>query len=283
MQVCKVIVLGNILGVYKDEGWFYEGCNRCNKKIKKVVNLSEDTQESGSAVTKEVLTCVSDRCAFKTITSSLKFKIQLRVQDPSASVTLTLFDREARKLLGKSVDDILTANPEFRSDSMKIPAEVDALVGQTAAFKIDVTGYVLKYNIHKYGILKLTVDPNVISVLQEKQSSSQISSSQNMSLNIDASEFESQTSDGFKNSAAKRIENNTPVSNMASTVSPVSLDVTDTPDSMLAKDEVKRNLVQVYDVEEDSHTSATKLQKSGDFQDFNSAEKRNLLIPKVEK
>ncbi|XP_035838188.1 replication protein A 70 kDa DNA-binding subunit A-like [Helianthus annuus] len=269
--VCKVIVLGNILGVYKDEGWFYEGCNRCNKKIKKVVNLSEDTQESGSAVTKEVLTCVSDRCAFKTITSSLKFKIQLRVQDPSASVTLTLFDREARKLLGKSVDDILTANPEFRSDSMKIPAEVDALVGQTAAFKIDVTGYVLKYNIHKYGILKLTVDPNVIS------------SSQNMSLNIDASEFESQTSDGFKNSAAKRIENNTPVSNMASTVSPVSLDVTDTPDSMLAKDEVKRNLVQVYDVEEDSHTSATKLQKSGDVQDFNSAEKRNLLIPKVEK
>ena len=62
-----------------------------------------------------------------------------------------------------------------RSDSMKIPAEVDTLVGQTAAFKIDVTGYVLKYNIHKYGILKLTVDPNVISVLQEKQSSSQIS------------------------------------------------------------------------------------------------------------
>ncbi|KAJ0699915.1 putative nucleic acid-binding, replication factor A [Helianthus annuus] len=262
--VCKVIVLGNILGVYKDEGWFYEGCNRCNKKINKVVNLSEDTQESGSAVTKEVLTCVSDRCAFKTITSSLKFKIQLRVQDPSASVTLTLFDREAQKLLGKSVDDILTANPEFRSDSMKIPAEVDTLVGQTAAFKIDVTGYVLKYNIHKYAILKLTVDPNVISVLQEKQSSSQITSSQNMSLNIDASEFESQTSDAFKNSASKRIENTTPVSNMASTVSPVSLDLTDTPDSMLAKDEVKRNLVQVYYVEEDSHTSATKIQKSGE-------------------
>ncbi|XP_035838146.1 uncharacterized protein LOC118485798 [Helianthus annuus] len=245
MQVCKVIVQGNILGVYKDEGWFYEGCNRCNKKINKVVNLSEDTQESGSAVTKEILTCLSDRCAFKTITSSLKFKIQLRVQDPSASVTLTLFDREARKLLGKSVDDILTANPEFRSDSMKIPAEVDALVGQTAAFKIDVTSYVLKYNIHKYGILKLTVDPNVISVLQEKQSSSQITSSQNISLNIDASEFESQTSDGFKDSGAKPTENTTPVSNMASTVSPVSLDVTDTPDSMLAKDEVKRNLVQV--------------------------------------
>ncbi|KAM0016367.1 hypothetical protein Hdeb2414_s0029g00705761 [Helianthus debilis subsp. tardiflorus] len=57
---------------------------------------------------------------------------------------------------------------------MKIHAEVDALVGQTAAFKIDVTSYVLKYSIHKYGILKLTVDPNVISQLQDKQSSSQI-------------------------------------------------------------------------------------------------------------
>ncbi|XP_035838295.1 replication protein A 70 kDa DNA-binding subunit A-like [Helianthus annuus] len=284
MNICDVFSLKTVsffdnLKLSSLQG-HYSGCN---KKINKVVNLSEDTQESGSAVTKEVLTCVSDRCAFKTITSSLKFKIQLRVQDPSASVTLTLFDREARKLLGKSVDDILTANPEFRSDSMKIPAEVDTLVGQTAAFKIDVTGYVLKYNIHKYGILKLTVDPNIISVLQEKQSSSQITSSQNMSLNVDASEFESQTSDGFKNSASKRIENTTPVSNMASTVSPVSLDLTDTPDSMLAKDEVKRNLVQVYDVEEDSHTSATKIQKTGEVQDFNSAEKRKLLIPKVEK
>ncbi|KAJ0600210.1 hypothetical protein HanIR_Chr03g0114001 [Helianthus annuus] len=108
-------------------------------------------------------------------------------------------------------------------------------------------------------------------------------SSQNISLNIDASEFESQTSDGFKDSGAKRTENTTPVSNMASTVSPVSLDVTDTPDSMLAKDEVKRNLVQVYDVEEDSHTSATKLHKSVEVKDVNSAEKRNLLIPKIEK
>ncbi|KAF5809154.1 hypothetical protein HanXRQr2_Chr04g0153721 [Helianthus annuus] len=61
------------------------------------------------------------------------------------------------------------------------------------------------------------------------------------------------------------------------------LDVTDTPDSMLAKDEVKRNLVQVYDVEEDSHTSATKVHKSGEVKDANSAEKRNLIIPKIEK
>ncbi|XP_022042413.1 replication protein A 70 kDa DNA-binding subunit D-like [Helianthus annuus] len=168
-SITTVIVVGNIMGIYKDEGWFYEGCNRCNKKINKVVHLNDDTQESGSGVTKEVLTCLSDRCAFKTITFSLKYKIQLRVQDPSASVTLTLFDREARKLVGKSIEDILIANPEFRSDALKIPAKVDALVGQNVAFKIDVTSYVLKYNIHKYGITKLTVDPNVISQLQEKQ------------------------------------------------------------------------------------------------------------------
>ncbi|MFS7913802.1 hypothetical protein Hanom_Chr02g00145991 [Helianthus anomalus] len=108
-------------------------------------------------------------------------------------------------------------------------------------------------------------------------------SSQNLSLNIGGSEFDSQTSDGLKDSGAKGTENTTPVSIMASTVSPLALDVTDTPDSMLAKDEVKRNLVQVYDVEEDSHTSATKLHKSGEVKDVNSAEKRNLLIPKIEK
>ncbi|KAJ0580197.1 hypothetical protein HanRHA438_Chr04g0163961 [Helianthus annuus] len=47
-------------------------------------------------------------------------------------------------------------------------------------------------------------------------------SSQNFSLNIGALEFKSQTSDGFKDCAAKGTENTTPVSNMASTVSPVS-------------------------------------------------------------
>ncbi|KAJ0856524.1 putative nucleic acid-binding protein [Helianthus annuus] len=259
------------------------GCNRCNKKINKVVNLSDETQASGSTVTKEVLTCISDRYAFKTITSSLKYKIQLRVQDPSTSVTLILFGREARKLVGKSVDEILNANPEFRSDAMKIPAEVDALVGQTVAFKIDVTHYVLKYNIHKYGILKLTVDPNVISQLQDKLSSSQISSSQNCSLNIGASEFQSQSSDGLKDYVVKGSQSTTPVSNMASTVSPVALDVTDTPASMLVKDDVKRNLVEVYDVDEDSQMSATKIHKSGEVKDANSAEKMNLIIPKIEK
>ncbi|MFS7985091.1 hypothetical protein Hanom_Chr11g00994341 [Helianthus anomalus] len=127
-----------------------------------------------------------------------------------------------------------------RYDALKILAEVDALVGQIVTFKIDVTSYVLKYNIHKYGINKLTVNPNVISQLQEKQSSSQIS---NCSLNIGALEFQSQTYDGFKDYGVKGSENTTPVSNMASTVSPFALDVIDTPASRLAKDEVKRNLV----------------------------------------
>ncbi|MFS7954181.1 hypothetical protein Hanom_Chr07g00627261 [Helianthus anomalus] len=60
-------------------------------------------------------------------------------------------------------------------------------------------------------------------------------SSQNCSLNIGASEFQSQTSDGLKDYGVKGSENTTPVSNMASTVSPVALDVIDTPASMLAK------------------------------------------------
>ncbi|MFS7938181.1 hypothetical protein Hanom_Chr05g00436381 [Helianthus anomalus] len=57
----------------------------------------------------------------------------------------------------------------------------------------------------------------------------------------------------------KGSQSTTPVSNLASTVSPVALDVTDTPASMLVKDDVKRNLVEVYDVDEDSQMSATKM------------------------
>ncbi|KAJ0669831.1 hypothetical protein HanOQP8_Chr13g0467061 [Helianthus annuus] len=108
-------------------------------------------------------------------------------------------------------------------------------------------------------------------------------SSQNCSLNIGASEFQSQSSDGLKDYVVKGSQSTTPVSNMASTVSPVALDVTDTPASMLVKDDVKRNLVEVYDVDEDSQMSATKIHKSGEVKDANSAEKMNLIIPKIEK
>ncbi|KAF5786858.1 hypothetical protein HanXRQr2_Chr10g0445971 [Helianthus annuus] len=108
-------------------------------------------------------------------------------------------------------------------------------------------------------------------------------SSQNCSMNIGASEFQSESSDGFKDYGVKGNQNTTPVSNMASTISPIALDVTDTPASVLVKDDVKRNLVEVYDVEEDSHMSATKVHKSGEVKDANSAEKMKLIIPKLEK
>ncbi|KAJ0607778.1 hypothetical protein HanRHA438_Chr00c03g0844591 [Helianthus annuus] len=108
-------------------------------------------------------------------------------------------------------------------------------------------------------------------------------SSQNCSLNIGASEFQSESFEGFKDYGVKGNQNTTLVSNMASTVSPVVLDVTETPASMLVKDDVKRNLVEVYDVEEDSHISATKVHKSGEVKDANSAENMNLIIPKIEK
>ncbi|KAJ0433069.1 putative nucleic acid-binding, replication factor A [Helianthus annuus] len=324
-EVSKVIVLGTIMGIYKDEGWFYDGCNRCNKKINKEPVFIDEAKENGSVAEKEVLTCISVRCINKEITASPKFKIHIRVQDPSASVTLTLFDREAWKLVGKSVVDILDANPEFRSDPLKTPAELDVLVNQKVAFKIEVTKYVLKYNIQKYGITKLIVDPNVISVLEQKQCFPQITvcsafpinyvslcyliffslnmftsilfyyipfhnclfsrtqGLENCSMNLGISDFQSQSADEVKDCLATGSVNTTPVSNMDNTVSPVVLADMDTPTTIANKDDVKRNLVEVYDEEEHCLMSETKVHKSSEMEHVNSDEKKKLLIPKLEK
>ncbi|MFS7894762.1 hypothetical protein Hanom_Chr13g01205411 [Helianthus anomalus] len=72
--------------------------------------------------------------------------------------------------------------------------------------------------------------------------------SENYSFNLGISEFQSQTSDELKHCGAKGGENATPISIMDRTVSPVGLAAFDTPTTSSGKDEVKRNLVEVYDV-----------------------------------
>ncbi|KAL8267139.1 hypothetical protein R6Q59_004483 [Mikania micrantha] len=90
VEVKSLIVVGTVKGVCKDISWYYNACSNCSRKVKIEFNDAEDK----------------------------KIKIPIRVQDYTGVVSLTLFDREALKLLHISAQDLLEMTLQDSTNDM---------------------------------------------------------------------------------------------------------------------------------------------------------------------
>ncbi|KAL8215837.1 hypothetical protein R6Q57_022674 [Mikania cordata] len=95
------------------------------------------------------------------------FKIQIKVQDITGVVSLTLFDRDVTKLIQKTAREVID-NLNEEDDFGKYPVEINHLVEKKFAFKIEVSEFNLKNNYQVYGILKLTDDSTVMNELDKR-------------------------------------------------------------------------------------------------------------------
>ncbi|XP_021975439.1 uncharacterized protein LOC110870565 [Helianthus annuus] len=93
--------------VQEEYGWFYPACRKCFKKVitkseylQNVENVSDDILQLHATS----LVCPKSRSECTSITT--KFKVQVRVQDESGSVSFVMFDRDVQKLLGLAASDI---------------------------------------------------------------------------------------------------------------------------------------------------------------------------------
>nr|KAJ0215127.1 hypothetical protein LSAT_V11C300132450 [Lactuca sativa] len=103
MIVGQYIIVGTIYGIRQDIDWYYDACTNCGKKVQ-----TEDLfsgADSGDASV--VLKCNGDNCKNKTISSVPRYKIPIRVQDDSGTITLTLFDRDAYRIVKKRARDLI--------------------------------------------------------------------------------------------------------------------------------------------------------------------------------
>ncbi|XP_076902904.1 uncharacterized protein LOC143557801 [Bidens hawaiensis] len=207
------------------------------------------------------------------------FKIKIRVQDSTGVVSLTLFDRDAKMLTNKTAKELIDSQNENKVDNGGFPAELDCLLENIFAFKVDVALFKFRNNVEDYGINKLTDDTNLITELQKRHNGLLQSDSNSVTMGASISEFQSSGSVSIKLSDIG--DNQTPSSNVD------AQDVaTDTKGmSTSSDDKLKRKLVEVFEVDDDASMSATKLkfktiEEMGTTSE--SCEGVELLTPKVE-
>nr|GEV64806.1 replication factor A carboxy-terminal domain protein [Tanacetum cinerariifolium] len=101
------VVIGKVLKIVNDQGWYYTVCSNCNNVVKPL-----DAQQKDKNYNCENCKKMADLY--------LRIKIQIRVQDESGSASFCVFQTEVAKLLGKSVAYLISKiDKESESDTFE--------------------------------------------------------------------------------------------------------------------------------------------------------------------
>ncbi|XP_022023700.1 uncharacterized protein LOC110923955 [Helianthus annuus] len=108
------VVLGTIRSVEEDFGWFYVGCSKCSKKVIPASDHAgglDDIDADDAASDVGVLYC--PKCKIRSLTTILRhpysdiiYKIRVRVQDATGTISFVMFDKDVSKVIGRSARDI---------------------------------------------------------------------------------------------------------------------------------------------------------------------------------
>ncbi|CAI9286870.1 unnamed protein product [Lactuca saligna] len=267
-MVGQYIIVGTIYGIRQDIDWYYDACTNCGKKVQ-----TEDLfsgADSGDASV--VLKCNGDNCKNKTISSVPRYKIPIRVQDDSGTITLTLFDRDAYRIVKKRARDLIDKIKQAGDNPRLYPYDLKCLEHKKMAFKIDVNSFNVSNNYNRFGILGYTVDSNVIDAL-EKKLAVEAGSPANADDTEIASHEVSQETKSLKDAISQTGDNLTPtLPDKFEATSPFKYN---SPTTVK-----KRNVGDTIDVDDyDNVNSSTKVPRLNSKVDGNTG----LLIPKLEK
>ncbi|XP_076941445.1 replication protein A 70 kDa DNA-binding subunit B-like [Bidens hawaiensis] len=256
----NIIILGIIKAICPDRKWYYIGCNTCSCK------LMENNGEGGNEYE-----CKTERC---------NIQIKIRVQDSTGVVSLTLFDRDAKMLINKTVAELIDYQKQNEVENGEFPAEFDCLLEKKFAFKVDVADFNFRNNVEDYGINKLIDGTNILTELQKRQNGRLQTDSNSVLLGASMSEFQSSGSISVKISDIG--DNQTPSSNVD------GQDVANEEKGMSTSsdDKLKRKLVEVFEVDDKPSMSATKFKSKtiGEMGNtIESCDVGTILTPKVEK
>ncbi|XP_076946833.1 replication protein A 70 kDa DNA-binding subunit B-like [Bidens hawaiensis] len=150
LQVRSLVIFGTIKYVPPTQQWYYLSCNTCPKGV-----IKGDTK------------CRNDRCKDKDFSSINRFRILIRVQDPTGIIDLILWDMDVVKIFKVTAHDLVDRFIKG-VDSEPFPSVVSTLLGKKYAFKIDIK----KFNVDRqekcFGITKFSDDEKIISALEKK-------------------------------------------------------------------------------------------------------------------
>ncbi|CAI9273922.1 unnamed protein product [Lactuca saligna] len=111
-----VIIVGTVKGIRQNIRWYYLACSNCKKSAKE--KESSTDKVDGSHEVAEIVTyeCANLKCKNIKISVIPRFKIPLRVQDNTGTLTLTLFDQEAKKLFKYTAKELYDKNKKINRE-----------------------------------------------------------------------------------------------------------------------------------------------------------------------
>nr|KAJ0219361.1 hypothetical protein LSAT_V11C300143210 [Lactuca sativa] len=260
----KFLLVASIVNIRQNLPWYYEACKKCGKKIIPVPKANHSyTNPEGISKTM-VVECTNAQCKKSEFQSVIKYIIPINVQDCTGTIGLTLFDREARRLLNISAYELKKIHDAARDSDALFPMQLNVLKNRKFGFVVDITEYNVNNYNNIYTVLRVTED---MSIVFELESKIELMSIQSVSLNQVALE-----SDDVVQPIQKDVISQTDESFTPSTVDKS----TATSPSKISGD-LKHNLQEIYDVDFGDDLSSTKAKRKS------TAEETPLLIPKMEK
>ncbi|GKB28483.1 replication protein A 70 kDa DNA-binding subunit B, partial [Tanacetum coccineum] len=155
------VIVGTIITIQEDEGWWYLGCRACRGKVIK----STDYVDLESEMPKKPYWPNDWWCrkcnAWVALIKS-QFRLQIRVQDETGTMSLSLFNDEVQAMVGRSAYQLCEKYVKRESDG-SIPMEITNLIGNKYAFKVAIDDYNVKKLLHVFTVLCFSNDQEIIT------------------------------------------------------------------------------------------------------------------------
>ncbi|KAI3800682.1 hypothetical protein L1987_28776 [Smallanthus sonchifolius] len=222
-KVKQVVIVATVELIPPEIPWYYQSCKTSNRKLTKI-NDGGDIFDTKLVDQHVLYECKTVGCNPTAVPGSQRLKISLTVQDSTGTLSFTLFDREATKLLKKNAS-LLIEKHLSGGDTGLYPDEFPELLGKKFAFKIKANSY-------------------------EPGNSESIANT--------LSEIPSQETLNFKASLESIDDNVTPLSQTEQGNGKRHVGKETTFKRKFKNSDFKRKLVDAYDIEDTGALSATK-------------------------
>ncbi|XP_019225412.1 PREDICTED: replication protein A 70 kDa DNA-binding subunit A-like [Nicotiana attenuata] len=147
MQESSYWIAAKLVNLELDRGWSYLACNKCSRKVEKVGNryFCAKCNEEESSVTH-------------------RYRLQVRVMDGTAFISLFLWNREAMQLIGKSAKEHKERlfETSLADADCSYPSEMDDILYKKFMFKVIVKQENIESQVEVYKVLKFTDDDDLL-------------------------------------------------------------------------------------------------------------------------
>nr|XP_009801295.1 PREDICTED: replication protein A 70 kDa DNA-binding subunit A-like [Nicotiana sylvestris] len=139
-------IAAKLVNLELQRGWSHLGCNKCIKKVEKVGNKF-----------------FCKKCNEEDCSVGHRYRLQVRVMDRTAFISLLLWNREAQQLIGKSAKELKEGLVEtFDADAdCSYPSELDDILDKKFMFKVIVKQTNIESQDKACKVVKVTDDDDL--------------------------------------------------------------------------------------------------------------------------